>query len=563
MAKGEKNVKPLHSLKSVVTENNTRLWWIVSTVISVLWILYTPINAGDLVKGLTVEVLIGIATLAVFFYTPFIVLSLHYEGIESLPWDNKVIINKVADMFGGIAYMLLYLIAPIVVWNLIPVNHDWQGRSKIFILGIFAVGIGAFITYTMRLARWFDNATDKVSADYRTRLRVKYLENLPESEQLLVWGPATWDKLEKQPSPNAREIVNVFFDQLGRQSDDTHIRSIALLDFIQNIDKIHLYEPCIYNKALKFSITHAFDTSTNRQVKIKPAYYTLQMKNMSQGLFEAITKRSIYNPAVSSFFSTIQYRLRGDKAKLDKQHLINTVMKEIICVLEDAGTGHKDSVWDSFCDEWKISVENIENNTPSVNCLEAYIEWFTHDYINKLHLGSSENPDKMYAVHATHTSILRNMFVDIDINIWLKLMILQYLPYPMSDGGDNKSEMRLRMRNYIDSSIVESVAMSTRTVIDVAWGEDIDAAQKPVIKKSKELDHETTNREKNVLALVKHTDIFSEFRSIERLKRFIDASEELLNEEKRKSSQNKATITKLQDIIEILNKLIVDLAVKV
>ena len=85
MAKVKKNTKWLHSLKSVAVEDNPRLWWTVTVIVGVLWASYTFINAGELVGRLTIEVLIGIATLVVFFYTPFIVLSLHYEGAESLP----------------------------------------------------------------------------------------------------------------------------------------------------------------------------------------------------------------------------------------------------------------------------------------------------------------------------------------------------------------------------------------------------------------------------------------------------------------------------------------------
>ena len=556
MAKGKKGAKWLHSLKSVAIEDNPRLWWTVTVIVGVLWVSYTFINASDLVGRLTVEVLTGIAALVVFFYTPFIVLSLHYEGDESLPWDNKVILDKVADIFGVIAYMLLCLIVPITVWNLIPVNCDWQGRAKIFVLGIFAIGVGAFITYTVRLARWFYNATDKVSADYRTKLRVKYLEKLPENEQLSVWGPATWDKLEKQPSPNAREIISVFFDQLSGQSDNTHIRSIALLDFLHNIDTAHLYDSYIYKKALNFSITHGFDASVNRQAKIKSAPYSIQMENTAQDLFQAITKRSIYNPAKSNFFSTIQKRLKDNGTKLNKKHMINAIMQEIFVVLEDNPMS-KDSVWHFFCDEWKISVENIKNDTPAVDCLEAYIEWFTRDYINKLHPGPDKNYDKMYALHGTHASILSNMFIGIDSHTWLTLMVLQYLPYPPDGKGDKKSDMRSRMKNYVSSNVVELVTMLVEPVGGGGRNEYIGTAQKPIVKKSKKQYHETTDQEKNVLDLAKHTRIFPEFRDMKRLEEFIDASRTLLKENN-KLSQKNTTVMKLRYIIKILNKLKVD-----
>ena len=183
--------------------------------------------------------------------------------------------------------MLLCLIVPIFTWNLIPVNCDWQGRAKIFILGLFAIGIAGFITYTVRLARWFYNMTGTTSADYRTKRRVEYLKKLPESEQLSVWGPATWTQLENHPSGNAREIITVFFDRLSDNlSDDTHIRSTMLLDFLHNIDAVHLYDVHVYDRVLSFSITRAFDLSTYKPpAKGKPSHHTLYMRNISKDLF--------------------------------------------------------------------------------------------------------------------------------------------------------------------------------------------------------------------------------------------------------------------------------------
>ena len=79
----------------------------------------------ETLKEMDVMYLIGLATLVVFFYTPFAIVVLQEKSSILFPWDYRVILDTIADLVWNIMLMVGFILLPILFWESLSSDIPW------------------------------------------------------------------------------------------------------------------------------------------------------------------------------------------------------------------------------------------------------------------------------------------------------------------------------------------------------------------------------------------------------------------------------------------------------
>ena len=479
--------------------------------------------------------LIGLATLVVFFYTPFAIVVLQEKSSILFPWDYRVILDTIADLAWNMILMVGFLLLPILFWESLSHNISWQNHIRLMLLVMFFAGIGAFLVAIMKIYRWLYNTVyEKSLLDYRTDKRLEYLKSLLDHEKPSVWTTQTWDKMREQPSVSTRKFVTEFLQQLNDIPEKEVDRlAVPMLDaFKHNLHSLNLEDARIYRKVLDWALEWSGIPESKEKTR---TFFRLSASR----LFPIMTKRSLSNnhdALARLFFKNMQDYLQKI-ASSDRAIFVQNIAPHLFDAFE-SNTDNK-HMWRDFPPEWKINTQNLsnpDNQTYASAWLKAYRGWVSRSRL--LTQTEQQNP-----YDNTHSEVLLNLFTDIHPDFWCEVFLLHQCIYQHRRDTEG---LMVGVRQYIENKPVFNVLPRDLTMY--AYTVDQPQSEQEYFSR---LADEYMRQKQEALKIFKMVVIFPVLRKEDELGKLIKASKELRS----KYKGNLEKHTRCNMVLEILEAL--------
>ena len=114
-------------------------------IVSLILVGLLAILLPDALTTMSSIQLIGMATLVVFFYTPFAIVALQEKSSIVFPWDHKVVLDSVTGLAWNMMHMILTLLLTILLWDALSFASSLQSYLKILLANYFIMGVGKLI----------------------------------------------------------------------------------------------------------------------------------------------------------------------------------------------------------------------------------------------------------------------------------------------------------------------------------------------------------------------------------------------------------------------------------
>ena len=466
------------------TDHHQKILWNAALVVAfVAWIVnhHYPHIIQQIIE-IEVNVLIGIATIIVFFYAPLAVTVQNQK--TDFSWDDRVILHHVSDLPSGMVYVFFTIVLPIALWTVLPIDAvGW----RLGLLGSFIVGLCVFLGLMTKIYRWlYNNRAKQGDMDYRTSKRIEYLDSLRYEDKAHVWSPAVWRQINKQHPENIERLLDKFLEQVDELND---ARGYIVRIFTDNVGCGVLRSKDAYQKIFLY-------LEKWEQEETKSDYHQLKFSSEFTSIAEVSLKtRDLIQP----FFEAAK-KYTKDLGELGNSGLSYMLYNALFCTMnEDNMSAY--TIWVHFPDEWKINSSNLgskDNHQAVKEVLLVYLHW----RLTEIHR-ETDKPVDTYA----HNQILHNVFNCIEPYTWNQMLLL--LMYPVyRNKVKGESSIQTTVKNFIEDEHVNRLRSSIQPKKDITYQSGLEETIK-IYKLATSIGFEHMRNTKHLNSLIKTAKQFT------------------------------------------------------
>ena len=385
----------------------------VGSSVAYLLVVFVPGVFEHISQG----TLIGIASLVVVSYLPFAIASLQ-DPDNDLHWDKQVLMDGVLDSLLVTLFLVFGFITPILLWEASGQTLEVQDIHylQVLLFSFFITGVSGYVWAMLKIYGWMNGLGGEGRSTYRTKKRIEFLRNLPDTHKTGVWNTKTWKQLKNQPLSDQNQILKIFAEHIKtiQIKDD---RADILASLYHNLEHISLSRPEIYNNLFDLAFSLPMNSKADKHVWLSTAIEQLQMGIIEHSLI--IERYASGHTSGDLFFQKCLDRLKDDT--VDKTEFLDTVTSNAFYLLDRNGFDAID--WSEFPKEWEITVKNLvdkKNTEYGLIWIHHYKQWLRNNAdLSRINKYANNQPDIQ--------KITAQLLPEVYLPLWFDLLALETL----------------------------------------------------------------------------------------------------------------------------------------
>lgn len=377
---------------------------------------------------------IGIALITILIPVVLFIFSLEKENLFS--WDKNVIIDKVIEAKVLLVANLLIFI-PLFFWD------SNNSSINLILFGLVITGVIIQIKILVNSYKWTNTVEMKGVHDpknYRTMLRLKYLQDSNENEKGKIWS-ITW-QTEKINPYLERDLMQIFTSMietlLQKKECDQIVRYLNI--FLDNmasrqLDDWSIY-PILFTGLLNWYHENHADYLKGVSKRTTSGNSAISITIIISRLIQQCAQSALKTPTAYLFFDILNKHVKGKDGKY-----LEDLFYRCICrtFFDDVSKSNQiDSIWEEyFPKEWKITYETMSqgDNVIVRIWLNSFFQWALHKAINENTKIDGALDDTSYY-----------LFPSVEPSLWANIIFFVFTPF--SDDNDRINNVLIKAPNF-------------------------------------------------------------------------------------------------------------------